>query len=99
MWNPGGDPLVLATGVRWFISLVHQSYFPPGVLNCVRVLGGYTQPQSAETVFDTENFVESEYLAHIQATSGNLSLTLNWFVVLLLIAKMTPIPFFQVQFL
>lgn len=80
---------------RWHIYLI----LPRGVLNCIRALGGYTQPQSAETVFDTENFVESEYLAHIQATSGNLSLTLNWFVVLLLVAKMTPISFFQVQFL
>lgn len=87
MWTPGGDPLVLAIGRRALILLECRSYLPLGVLNCIRVLGGYTQAQSAATVFDTENFVESEYLAQIQVTSGNLSLTLNWSVELSFVHK------------
>ncbi|KAG5220648.1 Ser-Thr histidine kinase [Salix suchowensis] len=41
-------------------------------LNCIRVLGGYTYSQSIDTVFDTENFKESEYAASISTTSGNV---------------------------
>ncbi|KAF9258589.1 dual-domain HisK/Mak2 protein kinase [Marasmius fiardii PR-910] len=50
-----------------------------GVLNCIRALGGYTFANSATTAFDTETFIESEYLDHIQATSGNLPLVFNWY--------------------
>jgi len=60
---PSGEPIILATAV----------------LNCIRVLGGYTHANSAKTVFDTDHFVEDEYLQHVHATSGNLPLALNWY--------------------
>ncbi|RDB29051.1 Peroxide stress-activated histidine kinase mak2 [Hypsizygus marmoreus] len=63
MWGQGGDPVILAMGI----------------LNCIRVLGGYTNAQSIDTLFDTETFKESEYLTDIHATSGNITLTLNWY--------------------
>ena len=50
------------------------------VLNCIRVLGGYTRAESAETVFDTDNFIETKYVEYIHSTSGNISLALNWYV-------------------
>ncbi|KAF8973859.1 dual-domain HisK/Mak2 protein kinase [Flammula alnicola] len=59
--TPGGEQLVLATAI----------------LNCIRVLGGYTHAESVKTVFDTDNFVESKYLEQIHQTSGSLSLVLN----------------------
>ncbi|KAF8167825.1 hypothetical protein B0H34DRAFT_645007 [Crassisporium funariophilum] len=62
---PGGEPVILANAV----------------LNCLRVLGGYTHAESVNTVFDTDNFVESEYLEQIHQTSGNISLALNWYDV------------------
>lgn len=52
-----------------------------GILNCIRALGGYTSAVSAETIFDTDNFKEDEYLAHIETKSGNPRLALNWFVL------------------
>ena len=50
------------------------------VLICIRVLGGYTRADSAETVFDTDNFIEKKYVEYIHSTSGNISLALNWCV-------------------
>lgn len=49
------------------------------VLNCLRALGGFTHGDSAETVFDTEFFVEKEYLEQITANSGNAALTISWY--------------------
>ncbi|KAF8912937.1 dual-domain HisK/Mak2 protein kinase [Gymnopilus junonius] len=59
--TPGGEHLIQATAI----------------LNCIRVLGGFTRADSVDTVFDTESFVESKYLERIYETSGNLSLSLN----------------------
>ena len=50
------------------------------VLNCIRVLIGNTRAESAETVFDTDEFVEKKYVEYIHSTSGNISLALNWCV-------------------
>lgn len=52
-----------------------------GILNCIRVLGGYTYSQSIDTVFDTDNFKESEYAASISTTSGNVAISLSWLVL------------------
>jgi hypothetical protein len=52
--------------------------YSEGVLNLIRLLGGYTHTSSAQTAFNTDTFNEQNYLAKIQATSGNLALTLNW---------------------
>jgi len=51
---------------------------PVAILSCIRVLGGYTQVDSAKTVFDTDNFIEQDYVNYIHKTSGNISLALNW---------------------
>ncbi|KAF6766466.1 dual-domain HisK/Mak2 protein kinase [Ephemerocybe angulata] len=61
--TPGGEPLILANGV----------------LNLIRVLGGYTNTESVATLFDTTSFVESDYVTRIHQTSGNISMTLNWY--------------------
>jgi len=51
-----------------------------GVLNCIRVLGGYTHGQSIKALFDTDTFKESEFLESIMhAKSGSLLLLLNWY--------------------
>lgn len=52
----------------------------PGILNCVRAIGGYTYADSAETVFDTDTFKEAEYLAHASESSGNPEVTITWWV-------------------
>ena len=48
-------------------------------MNCIRALGGYTHADSVQTLFDTDTFVESKYLEQIHESSGNLSLSLNWY--------------------
>ncbi|KAJ7596782.1 dual-domain HisK/Mak2 protein kinase [Mycena floridula] len=63
LWTPSGDPIILAMGV----------------LNIVRALGGYTDQRSVDTLFDTDNFSESEYLTAILARSGNGPLAMNWY--------------------
>ncbi|KAF9015434.1 dual-domain HisK/Mak2 protein kinase [Cyathus striatus] len=63
LWAPGAECAILATGV----------------LNCVRVLGGYTLARDMQTLFDTDSFVESEFLEQIHESSGNVSLVLNWY--------------------
>ncbi|KAI0761686.1 histidine kinase [Trametes elegans] len=62
LWAPSGDIAVLAQGT----------------LNCVRALGGYTIAQSADTVFDTDTFKESEYLAQVEAL-GAIKVAMNWY--------------------
>ncbi|KAF9056453.1 histidine kinase [Panaeolus papilionaceus] len=62
---PNGEPIILATAV----------------LNCIRVLGGHTSAESAESLFDSETFDETRYLKKIHETSGNIALALNWCVV------------------
>lgn len=60
---PMGEPMILAMGL----------------LNCLRALGGFTKPRSAQTIFDTDSFVESEFLQELHKTSGNVPLALNWY--------------------
>lgn len=50
-----------------------------GILNCIRVLGGFTYARSLETVFDTDTFKEREYIEGVMATCGNADLALNWY--------------------
>lgn len=73
-------------------------YVRLAVLICIRVLGGYTRAESAETVFDTDNFIEKTYVRFIHSTSGNISLALNWYVVPCVKGDLRPILFQQVQF-
>ncbi|KAF8349828.1 hypothetical protein F5887DRAFT_942564 [Amanita rubescens] len=49
LWAPLGDPVILAMGV----------------LNCIRALGGQSHGTTAETAFDTDSFVEREYLSNL----------------------------------
>lgn len=49
------------------------------ILNCIRALGGYTQGKGVDNMFDTDDFVESEYLECIHQTSGNISMSLSWY--------------------
>lgn len=61
LWTPGSDSVVLATSI----------------LNLIRALGGHTFSQSVNTAFDTEDFKEIEYVAHIKAHAGNVQACLN----------------------
>ncbi|KAL0950689.1 hypothetical protein HGRIS_007467 [Hohenbuehelia grisea] len=67
---PGGDQAVLAKAV----------------LNCIRVLGGFTYTVTAETAFDTETFKEKEYLEGVRKSTGNLPLIMNWYNAFKLVA-------------
>jgi len=75
------EPIILATGM-FLHPAVTQVFIPSSnvaVLNCIRVLGGYTRAESAETVFDTDDFNEKKYVEYIHSSSGNISLALNWY--------------------
>ncbi|KAH6917111.1 dual-domain HisK/Mak2 protein kinase [Coprinopsis sp. MPI-PUGE-AT-0042] len=61
--TPGGEPVILARGL----------------LNCIRVLSGSTNGKTASTLFDTDNFIEEDFVKTIHRTTGNLSLTMNWY--------------------
>ncbi|KAF9498170.1 dual-domain HisK/Mak2 protein kinase [Pleurotus eryngii] len=67
------------TDVKLLTPGSDQNILAKGILNCIRVLGGYTYSQSIDTVFDTENFKESEYAASISTTSGNVAISLSWY--------------------
>lgn len=47
-------------------------------LNIVRAYAGVTVASSPETIFDTDEFNEQDYLAQTEVQSGNLPLTMNW---------------------
>ena len=46
-------------------------------LNCIRAYAGYTFATSAETVFDTSEFNEFEFLK-LAEQSGNVTLAMQW---------------------
>lgn len=51
------------------------------MLNCIRVLGGYTDSRSAATLFDTETFTEAEYVSKFFGASQEATpMALNWCV-------------------
>lgn len=76
-----GEHLILATGrASQFLTIFFVDDHPIAILNCIRALGGYTHADSVQTVFDTDTFVESKYLEKIHESSGNLSLSLNWYI-------------------
>ena len=66
-------------------------------LNCIRAYAGYTYATSPETIFDTDEFTEHEFLKLAEAQSGNLTLAMNWYVHSYL-AKESSSNILQVQF-
>ncbi|KAF9654281.1 histidine kinase [Thelephora ganbajun] len=50
-----------------------------GLLNCIRALGGYTTATSPENLFDTGDFVESEYYKNLASQGHMPAITLNWY--------------------
>jgi len=76
-----GEPMILAMGAYSYVfpNFIGHYMSDLGLLNCLRALGGYTKPRSAQTIFDTDSFLESEYLPEIHKTSGNVPLALNWY--------------------
>ncbi|TRM62878.1 histidine kinase [Schizophyllum amplum] len=50
-----------------------------GILNLIRALGGYTYAHTADTAFDTEDFIEAEYMNQVRRNSGNLEMVMNWY--------------------
>ncbi|KAF8630202.1 hypothetical protein AX15_003056 [Amanita polypyramis BW_CC] len=62
-WAPMGDPVILATGV----------------LNCIRALGGYTCGRPVEVAFDTDSFIEKDYLSIIRRSSDHMELAMSWY--------------------
>lgn len=80
VWAPGVDVIGLAQSIFFSFSRYKLSLtFLTGVVNLIRALAGYTIAHSAETAFDTEDFVESKYLESMTKKSGNLPLFLNWY--------------------
>ncbi|KDR85277.1 hypothetical protein GALMADRAFT_218372 [Galerina marginata CBS 339.88] len=74
--NSAGDRIYTSfASIHSIITKFYVSEHP--ILNCIRVLGGFTHSDSVDTIFDTDSFVESKYLERIHETSGNLSLSLN----------------------
>ena len=49
-----------------------------GLLNCIRAMGGYTTATSLDNLFDTEEFVESEYYENLSSQGRLPPITLNW---------------------
>ncbi|GJE87861.1 histidine kinase [Phanerochaete sordida] len=48
-------------------------------LNIVRAYAGQTIASSSDTIFDTDEFSEKEFLAISEAQSGNYVLAMNWY--------------------
>lgn len=71
------------------LTLFFVDNHPTAILNCIRALGGYTHADSPQTLFDTDTFVESKYLEQIHESSGNLSLSLNWYIPFLGLSVLT----------
>jgi len=46
----------------------------------IRALAGETIGRNADTAFDTNLWKEANYLQKLQECSGNLDLTMNWYV-------------------
>lgn len=69
------------TTPRWIqcFDLNFSRLTATGLLNCIRALGGYTSATSPGNLFDTEDYVESEYYESL-ASQGRLPpITLNWY--------------------
>ena len=47
----------------------------------IRALAGETIGRNADTAFDTGSWREANYLQKLQECSGNLDLTMNWYVL------------------
>jgi hypothetical protein len=82
LWSPQvEDSAHLAMGA-WLDDLYCSKLKEPAaLLNCIRAIGGFTNPRSPNTVFDTDSFKESEYLSRIPQMSGNAPVVMNWYVV------------------
>ncbi|KAF8746288.1 hypothetical protein AX14_000082 [Amanita brunnescens Koide BX004] len=63
LWAPLSDPVILAKGV----------------LNCIRALSGQSFGTTAETAFDTDSFVEKEYISNVRDQTGDIELAMNWY--------------------
>ncbi|KAJ3575904.1 hypothetical protein NP233_g779 [Leucocoprinus birnbaumii] len=50
-----------------------------GVLNCIRVYGGYSKSDTATALFDVDGFVEKDFVENIHETSGNVALAMSWY--------------------
>ncbi|KAH9927462.1 histidine kinase [Epithele typhae] len=66
------------TDVQLWTSSLGVSMLAQGTLNCIRALGGYTVAHSAETAFDTDTFIESEYLQE-NASFEHVKVVMNWY--------------------
>lgn len=50
---------------------------PVAHLNCIRAYAGYTYASTPETVFDTIDFSEQDFLK-LAESSGNVTLAMQW---------------------
>lgn len=60
------------------ISGIHSGEL--GILNCIRVYGGYNESDNSATLFDTDEFVEKEFFGQVQETSESDAFAINWCV-------------------
>lgn len=82
LWLPQGESGFLAMG--WFLFwpfLISITWRHPGVLNCIRIYGGYNKSNDPATLFDVDGFDEKNYVDQIHETSGNVALAMNWYGV------------------
>lgn len=65
----------------WFV-LRHEARtwaeYMPGLLCCIRAIGGYKDASSADNVFDTSAFNEKEYQTKIVRITGSSQQSLAW---------------------
>lgn len=80
IWSQNSDLIVFAQGNNLHVRKSEALTQLPVHLNIVRAYAGQTHATTAETVFDTDDFNEREYLAMVRAQSGNFVLTMNWYV-------------------
>lgn len=80
LWLPQGESSIMATGMLLPPSPRAPFLTTPGVLNCIRVYGGYNVSNDPATLFDADGFVEKNFVDRIHETSGNVALAMNWYV-------------------
>jgi hypothetical protein len=79
--NPGTDTVAFAICERICQIQFYERYLIDfiAMLNYVRAVGGYTLAASADTAFDTDVFRECDYVAHVNASTGNIDIAMNWY--------------------
>ena len=79
MWSQNTDLIVFGQGQDMLHCLYGVAECSAAHLNVVRAYAGLTVATSADTVFDTEDLSERDYLEQSEVQLGNTILTMNWY--------------------